>query len=62
MDKQKKPWQRPELIVLVRSKAEEAVLVVCKITGRSGPNTTKNTCLHQPGNSCNNLCSAQSPS
>ena len=28
----KKPWQKSELIVLVRSKPEEAVLVSCKST------------------------------
>ena len=30
MEKQKKVWVTPELIVLVRSKPEEAVLVTCK--------------------------------
>jgi hypothetical protein len=29
----KRPWQRPELIVLVRSKPEEAVLTACKYLG-----------------------------
>jgi hypothetical protein len=33
----KKPWQRPELIVLVRSKPEEAVLTVCKNASFAGP-------------------------
>ena len=27
---QRKQWQKPELIVLVRSKPEEAVLLACK--------------------------------
>lgn len=26
----KKPWQKPELLVLVRSNPEEAVLAICK--------------------------------
>ena len=35
--KEKKQWQKPALIVLVRSKPEEAVLDVCKTTaGRLG--------------------------
>ena len=29
----KKEWQKPELIVLVRSKPEEAVLAACKAWG-----------------------------
>ena len=32
----KKQWQKPELIVLVRSKPEEAVLEICKTLGPSG--------------------------
>jgi len=30
MDEKNKVWQKPELIVLVRSKPEEAVLAGCK--------------------------------
>ena len=33
MDDNRKEWQKPELIVLVRSRPEEAVLVGCKATG-----------------------------
>ncbi len=33
----KKQWQKPELIVLVRSKPEEAVLGACKFVGTAGP-------------------------
>jgi len=29
----RRAWSRPELIVLVRSRPEEAVLAVCKING-----------------------------
>jgi len=40
---EKKPWQKPELIVLVRSKPEEAVLVICKAPNSQfqGPNANK---------------------
>jgi len=39
MAENKKEWITPELIVLVRSKPEEAVLAVCKLEGdfRNGP-------------------------
>ena len=38
---EEKPWQKPELIVLVRSKPEEAVLVTCKNPGNpTGPGKT----------------------
>jgi len=30
MEKENKEWQKPELIVLVRNKPEEAVLATCK--------------------------------
>ncbi len=41
----KKPaWQRPELIVLARTKPEEAVLTGCKSTGY--------TAMGQGGGSC----------
>ncbi len=30
-------WQKPELVVLVRSRPEEAVLKGCKTSGRDGP-------------------------
>jgi hypothetical protein len=39
----KKEWERPELIVLARSKPEEAVLTACKFTG-SGPSSFENWC------------------
>jgi len=31
MTESRKEWQKPELIVLVRSKPEEAVLGACKV-------------------------------
>lgn len=41
----KKVWVTPELIVLVRSKPEEAVLLGCKMTATVGPGAT-------PANRC----------
>ena len=35
-----KPWQKPELTVLVRSKPEEAVLRSCKNDAGSGSNAS----------------------
>jgi hypothetical protein len=40
----KKEWKTPELIVLVRSKPEEAVLQACKGNGTLGSATT--TCVN----------------
>ena len=37
----KKAWQKPELIVLVRSNPEEAVLTVCKNATVAGPLSKK---------------------
>lgn len=43
----KKEWKTPELIVLVRSKPEEAVLTACKLTFGSGAGpVTGNTGCH----------------
>ena len=36
METEKKQWQKPELIVLVRGKPEEAVLAGCKLSPRLG--------------------------
>ena len=40
----KKEWKTPELIVLVRSKPEEAVLGACKSSLQRGPNDDANVC------------------
>jgi hypothetical protein len=37
MTESKKAWVEPELIVLVRSKPEEAVLTACKLQYSGGP-------------------------
>ncbi len=46
MEKQesKKAWVTPELIVLVRSKSEEGVLLTCKSGLTSGPLNIFNEC------------------
>ena len=54
-----KAWEKPELIVLVRSKPEEAVLGVCKSghgndPGGSGPGYTNAQC--EPYTNCT-ICS-----
>jgi len=36
MTESRKEWQKPELIVLVRSKPEEAILGFCKVTSIGG--------------------------
>ena len=44
-DTKGKSWQKPELIVLVRNKPDENVLVACKATMSSPPNRArKNDC------------------
>jgi len=60
----KKAWIVPELVVLVRSNPEEAVLTACK-----GDGSTKVTswvqnsgCFWWLSSSCDNLCSAQTSS
>ena len=40
----KKVWQKPALVVLVRTKPEEAVLVVCKNDGLVGPDFEDKWC------------------
>jgi len=43
----KKTWQKPELIVLVRSNPEEAVLITCKNATAAGP-LNKKKCNRGP--------------
>jgi len=49
---QKKEWKTPELIILVRSKSEEAVLSACKWSLVSGP-TNPDGCYYNLGGFCN---------
>ena len=44
-----KEWSRPELIVLVRDKPEEAVLQTCKGGSTGDPNNTFTYCLYGGG-------------
>jgi hypothetical protein len=56
----KKEWKTPELIVLVRSKPEEAVLAGCKYySPNQGGLASYATACYQNG-SCNILCVALS--
>jgi len=54
--KEKKPWEKPELTVLVRSRPEEAVLTGCKTSGGGGPQALLGKCGYVDGN-CD-VCSA----
>jgi hypothetical protein len=53
MTESKKAWVTPELIVLVRSKPEEAVLGVCKNQFVGDPGATDNSCAIS---SCSDYC------
>ncbi len=48
---QRKQWRKPELIVLARSKPEEAVLAACKLFTSTGSVTTNATidCVQPSG-------------
>jgi hypothetical protein len=53
MSEGKKVWQRPELVVLVRSRPEEAVLAGCKYPGVAGPGRPSvQACTHQNTGDC----------
>jgi len=63
METQKKEWKTPELIVLVRSKPEEAVLAACKNTTTvpNGPTTNNTGCMvWSPG--CTGSCAGAAAS
>lgn len=48
----KEKWEKPKLIVLVRSE-EEAVLGVCKVPAGSGPDFVDIGCIYYPcGGEC----------
>jgi hypothetical protein len=61
MEKENKEWQKPELIVLVRNKQEEAVLVACKSTAVGGAGFWWTGCWG-PGTGCDTVCSEQTAS
>ena len=56
--KEKKQWQKPELIVLVRSKPEEAVLQGCKEYNLDGAGTHASICYYNEPDSCDWECYA----
>ena len=56
----KRGWRRPELIVLVRSGPEEAVLTACKRNGVVGPGPYRDWCVGLDG-FCQ-ACGANAPS
>jgi hypothetical protein len=57
METEKKQWTKPELIVLVRSKPEEAVLAACKGSGGLSNMTSENNCrTSTPPIYCNGDC------
>jgi len=59
-----KEWSRPELIVLVRERPEEAILKTCKGGTQGDPNNTFTNCLYgDPGSMGGCLeCSTLNPS
>lgn len=54
----KKLWQTPELIVLVRSKPEEAVLTVCKGPAFTGPDSDYIECIRSAATTCDSECTS----
>jgi len=53
MSEGKKAWRRPELIVLLRTRPEEAVLAGCKYPGVSGPGRPSGqACVHPAQGEC----------
>jgi hypothetical protein len=53
MTDNKKNWVKPELMVLVRCEAEEAVLTACKyIVPSVGPMSWDNHCIRNYGDPC----------
>ncbi len=58
MTENKKEWSEPELIVLVRSKPEEAVLEACKTgTAISGNSVLATGCGNPGGSFCGQCAS-----
>jgi hypothetical protein len=58
---EKKQWTKPELIVLVRSKPEEAVLAACKAL-RDGPTAQNDRCADDVGGGACGDCLSESAS
>lgn len=49
-------WKTPELIVLVRSRPEEAVLTACKGDGKATSNAKLFNQCKRASNNCNQTC------
>ena len=56
----KKEWEKPQLIVLVRSRPEEAVLFACKleVNGSGGADFNNDMCHSTNPTVCPGPCSA----
>ena len=50
----KKEWKKPQLVVVVRGRAEENVLIACKVTDHSGAYDYDSEC----GGDINGRCNA----
>jgi len=48
MGMKKNSWERPQLIVLGRSKPEEGVLAACKEAGTNAPGPNTKICAQAP--------------
>jgi hypothetical protein len=59
---EKKTWIEPELIVIVRSKPEEAVLTACKTTSPDGGNVVLASNCGNPGGGYCGECTASAAS
>jgi hypothetical protein len=60
-----KSWQKPSLVVLVRTEPTEAVMQTCKSTTTprwSGQSTWRNNCRNWTGSSCSGTCNTRRPS
>lgn len=58
---EKMQWERPELLVLVRSKPEEAVLANCKTlngSSKAGNGSKNGSCQAKTTTNCGTDCSA----
>jgi hypothetical protein len=51
-----KTWERPRLIVLVRGRPEEALIIYCKGTGTGDPTSYYTSCDQPPVASATVLC------
>jgi hypothetical protein len=45
----KKLWQKPELVIIIKNTPEESVLGTCKTQVQQGPNTGQTSCLNAGG-------------